>query len=129
VGIVVEPLHRVDQAHDRGVGPGVVDHVGEPVVHLATRAEHHRRVRHGGHVARPGLVVVGVAARAEHSLHVDALATDLADEIRDLSRGRDGGQAGAATGAASRPGLVCAAGHGQDDKSDDDPHCAHIAES
>ena len=71
VRIVVQAPHRVDQAHHLGVPARVVDHVVQPVVDLATGAKHHRRIGHGGHVARPRLVVVRVAARAQHAVDVD----------------------------------------------------------
>ena len=69
--------------------PALVDHVAEPVVHLAARPEDEIGLRHGGHVARPRLVVVRVAARPEHPVDRDPVAAHLAHEVGHLSGGGD----------------------------------------
>ena len=108
VGIVVEALHRVDQAHDLGVAAGVVDHVREPVVHLATRAKHDRGAGHRLHVARARLVVVRVAARAQHALDVHAVPAHLPGQVRDLGGG------GHYREAAPGSGVVAASNCGEE---------------
>ena len=109
--IVVESPDRIDQAHDLGVPAGVVDHVVQPVVHLAAGTKNQLRIGHGRHVARPRLIVVRVAAGAQHPLDIDASAADLTHEVRHLGGGGDHGHAAAGSG-------VVAAGDREDGEHD-----------
>ena len=84
----------------------------EPLVDLAARAKDDGCIGHGGHVARARLVIVRVAARAQHPVDVHPRPADLAREVRRLRGGRHHGHA-----AAGR--RVVAAGDRDDGKHDE----------
>jgi hypothetical protein len=87
---ILERVDRVDQVDHLGVTARVVDELVEPVVDLASRPEHHRGVCDRGRVARAGLVAVRIGSGSEHPMNVHALAADVADEVGDLRRCRNG---------------------------------------
>ncbi len=69
--------------------PGALDQLVDPLVHLAARGDDQLGLGDRGRVAGPGLVVVRIRVRGEDAVNLDAVACDVAGDVRRLGRGRD----------------------------------------
>ena len=117
----IEPLlaaarvYRVEQRDRAGVAAGVLEHVIQPVVEIAARAQHDLGVGQRPHIAGARLVLMRVGVGREDLLDVRPAARDSVRHVTELRCRGDDARSGArgiavpATGGEHR----CAERHGE----------------
>jgi hypothetical protein len=99
-------VNMLAQDEHPGITARLVDHVLKPIVDVAPRAHRERSAGDRLDVARAGLVLVRIGVRVKDLVDVDALATDVADEVSDLRRGGYHGRARGRPGASRAPAAT-----------------------